>query len=229
MEAYLDGKALKPWQNWLNGFTAIVIGLALIALPWLTTHKEILLPFTKKDVFATASLGAEPGWQGGEWLLGVFYILLFFSAIGYMKDGYKAQGLAFLFGSSALIVLLGMWFHIRKVEAFSQRAMIDFCKTLADKTVYIETWGFKSYAHLFYAKVKPECKPTVNSVDMKWVDAWRQKLLNTEMDREVFIISKVNDTVNLRPWPNLQLLYTKNGFAFYRKNTAILQENAPNK
>ena len=43
-----------------------------------------------------------------------------------------------------------------KIEKHVQGAVIDFYESIINKDVYVNVFGMKSYAHLFYSKKKYE-------------------------------------------------------------------------
>jgi predicted esterase len=96
-----------------------------------------------------------------------------------------------------------------RVEKYSQGAAIEFYEYLQNKDCYIETIGFKSYAHLFYSlKKEPANK---NSYSMDW-------LLTGAIDKPAYFVSKITEENIKKNYPELKEIYQKNGFVFwYRK------------
>jgi hypothetical protein len=95
-----------------------------------------------------------------------------------------------------------------KIEAYSQRAAIDFFKSLAGKDVYVQVLGYKSYAHLFYTeKTKPQNQ---NSYDEQW-------LLHGNVDKPTYFVCKVIAADQYRKMPELQLIGEQNGFVFFKR------------
>ena len=89
------------------------------------------------------------------------------------------------------------------METYSKRAAIEFYESLQGKEIYITTVGFKSYAHLFYSRKQPGGDP--DQYDYEW-------LLRGPVDREVFLVTKVNKAERLRAEPQLEEVWEGNGF-----------------
>ena len=70
------------------------------------------------------------------------------------------------------------------------------------------TNGYKSYAHLFYTKKK--IQKHKNHSNQNW-------LLTGEVDKTVYIVSKINKVKNLQSQPDIQEIYRKNGFVFFKR------------
>ncbi|MFL5753775.1 MAG: hypothetical protein ACJ76F_10245, partial [Bacteroidia bacterium] len=131
-----------------------------------------------------------------------------------------------------LIALL----YVPKVEQYTQGAAIEFYTSVKNKSCYVETFGFKSYAHLFYTNKSKDLNPpalleyarkrgeqeakeglyepalSFNRYAMDW-------MMNEAVDRPVYIVSKITDAEVIRKGnAKLQEIYRKNGFVFYQRN-----------
>ena len=75
------------------------------------------------------------------------------------------------------------------------------------------TFGFWSYAKFFYSnKQKPE---NVNALNEEW-------LLSGNIDKPVYIVSKITDKEKVLQFKNIEYLYEKGGFVFYvRKSISV--------
>jgi hypothetical protein len=100
-----------------------------------------------------------------------------------------------------------LWVIVPRIEEYSQGAAIEFYEYIQDKDCYVETIGFKSYAHLFYSnKKEPGNK---KSYDIDW-------LLKGEIDKPAYFVSKVTSLDDvLKNYPDLKEIYRKNGFVFF--------------
>ena len=99
--------------------------------------------------------------------------------------------------------------YTTRIEQYSQGAAIDFFQDLSDKDAYVETLGYKSYAHLFYAERKVPENPASFSKD------W---LLKGNIDKNVYFSAKITyKNEIMKNYPGLQLLYEKNGFIFFMR------------
>lgn len=111
-----------------------------------------------------------------------------------------------IFGATILFTYFSVVFLTPKIEGYSQRAAINFYRSLQDKNVYVATLGFKSYAHLFYSRIRPYEDP--RAAETSW-------LLNGKIDRPAYFVFKIQRKEKyLKEYPQLQILYEKNGFVF---------------
>jgi hypothetical protein len=94
-----------------------------------------------------------------------------------------------------------------RIEQYSQAAAIEFYKSLQSKDCYVETYGFKSYAHFFYSD--KQLQSNSNSYNSDW-------LLKGDIDKPAYFVSKIitREEINEK-YPELKELYRKNGFVFW--------------
>jgi 4-amino-4-deoxy-L-arabinose transferase-like glycosyltransferase len=190
---------------WLTG---VSIALLLLVFSQLETLKDSFDDWgLVNDEFGKATLQAEASWTGFEWLAGVLFLVglvLFFLAIR-RNSRWLLPGAALLAGGiGASAVLLAP-----NVEAYSQRAAIEFYQDHADEKCLIYPIGFKSYAHLFYANKQP------GLVDYGTTSqALMEKLVNPGIP--VYLVAKIQEAEKLRANSRLVELYRRNGFVFYQ-------------
>lgn len=189
-------------------FLASVIGGAISALPFIDASKqEIIQSGVIKDVFAVENLKATVFWTGYEWLIGA---LLIAGTIAFLiLSGLKKirTGLIVIFVCSLLTVNLASLVIAPRIEQYSQHAAIEFYTYLQTRDCYVETIGFKSYAHLFYSHKKPQANK--NSYNRDW-------LLKGPIDKPAYFTSKITSVEEIRQnYPDLIELYRKNGFVFW--------------
>ena len=111
-----------------------------------------------------------------------------------------------LFSSSGLSVLLTLIMYTTRIEAYTQGAAIEFFKNLSGRDAYVETLGYKSYAHLFYTEKKMPENP--DSYDKNW-------LITGDIDKNVYFACKITSRDKiLDKYPGLKILYEKNGYVF---------------
>ncbi len=186
----------------------LFIGLLITALPFIGQNIILIKPLFQKDVFALKNLEALVTWHYWESVVGLFFIGGIGSANLLFKK-YKIQnGILTLFVTSALFVHLVLIIFINKIEGYSQNAAIEFYKSKITEDCYIETFHFKSYAHLFYSQKRI---PThAKHADNQW-------LMNENIDKPTYFVAKYNSKSTLDTIPTLQYLYDKNGFVFYKR------------
>ncbi len=160
------------------------------------------------DPFAIANLKADVHWSGYEMLIGIlFFIVIMFNMFVSKKIIPRILG---LFASVIFFTYSTILFITPKIEAYSQRAAIEFYKTLEDKDVYVATLGFKSYAHLYYSRVQPYDNP--RAAETEW-------LLTGDIDKPAYFVFKVHRKDKyLEEYPHLKVLYKKNGFVFTKRS-----------
>jgi len=114
-----------------------------------------------------------------------------------------------LFALVLVFVNLTILFVVPRIEGYSQRAAIEFFKELQGKDVYIQTLKYKSYAHYFYSQKQKPDNPL--SYDTNW-------LLTGDIDRDAYFVVKIHRAKSiLDEYPQLEVLYSKNGFVFMKR------------
>lgn len=189
-------------------FIGGVYALATLALPLIGKNIEWLTPLLKKDPFALANLEAGPGWNFWDSMPGFFMILLLAASFFFFKKGFFEKGIYRLFGGTAIFVMLTLIFDINNIEAYSQRAAIEFFKERQGEKAYVVTHGYKSYAHLFYTQKPPV--DNENYYDKSW-------LYEGNIDRPVYVVTKINKAKDFENHPNFKEVGRKNGFVFFKR------------
>jgi len=162
-----------------------------------------------RDEFVIANLQANGGWRGFEFI----YAVLFFSGIIFsvilFSSRYKHSGLILLFIFNLLFSNLILFEYAEKIEKYTQNAAIEFYKSLSKENCYVETIGFKSYAHLFYTNKQP-----LNSI---YSDN-HEVLIYEEINKPAyFVAKKLKGEEILRTIKSLEKIYEKNGFFFMKR------------
>lgn len=203
-------KGKIPFNNWIKG-GLIGIGslyvIAFLALPWVGQNTALLVPLFD-DPFAQGNLEAEVNWTGLEMIPGIWLVLILFLSIKWMQKRSKfRKAVLTLFGGIAIFVTLALFFSINNIEAYSQRAAIEFFESKADEDCYIVPFGYKSYGHLFYAKKRLDKNPKTRNWE------WLLK----EADKPVYVISKIQKLEELSKIKELEEIGRKNGFIFFKR------------
>ena len=196
------------WMKISLGFIAIVVGSAVIALPWLGMNIEILKPLLAADPFAVANLSADIAWTGLESIPGVWLIAITFIGIHFLNKGNTYKGSLWLFGGTGMFVFLTLTLVITKIEGITQNAAIEFYETKTDCNCYVVSEEYKSYAQLFYTKINPNLNPERHNIN------W---LKTGDIDKDVFFVAKITGTKHLESLADVHLLYEKNGFTFWQR------------
>lgn len=203
-----EKKISQPrWMVILSIFIGLIILSISFLLPWIGQHPELIIPLLANDAFAQANFSAKLDWGMMTYLPAIFYSLILLTFIVLITK-YKYQAWRVLFFGTAGWVMLALVFFVARVEAYSQRAAVQFFTNQNEKEVYVTTFGYKSYVPWFYANVQPSREEAKNN----------QWLLNGKTDKPVMISTKITSQEKLeQAIPDAEFLYEANGFAFYRR------------
>jgi 4-amino-4-deoxy-L-arabinose transferase-like glycosyltransferase len=212
-------KRIKNYR-WLNisyAVLGIIIGLIFSLAPYLASKMDQILKMADFiDPFTKANMGADVYWSGFEGLIGGVFILGIILSLMLLRRNKKIAYIAMLMNVTLFLNLM-LFFTAGKIEVYSQRALIEFCKDRKGEDCYVSTLGMKSYAHLFYA-AKPIPENPL-SQDHGW-------LLTGDVDKPTYFILRSKTLEQYQEtYPDLELLYEKNGFSFcVRDATGIKQK-----
>ncbi len=182
-----------------------LIAIAITLLPVIGANKDILVPYIN-DPFAVANLQANVNWSLTEATWGLVYLIGVIISVLYRK--HFSRALILLFVVQVFIIQVTVAHFTPKIEAYSQRAAIEFFEQFQGQDVYVHVLGYKSYAHLFYTRKMP---PT-NSKSYK--EEW---LLYGDVDKPTYFICKLMNADNFRSLTQLEEIGSKNGFVFFKR------------
>lgn len=193
-----DGKVTWRWKQTipLMGIGILIVG-ALTAAIFIIQSPKPFLPYIKDD-FAKECLKATVYWSDWDIRFGLVYIVCIAVSILLMQTKNVRWGAYLLLISSGLFINTVMIFIVPRVERYTQAALIEFLESKQNEPCTIETAGFKSYAHYFYAK-----KPVPGTGQ-----APQKHYLITK-------VTKVNEV--FKYFPQAHELYRKNGWVFFEK------------
>jgi 4-amino-4-deoxy-L-arabinose transferase-like glycosyltransferase len=231
----LEQGSFKP-KRWIVGlFIAIgcIISIGLFIVPFFDSFVPWMIQRGwMKDPFAEASFKAGAHWYGWEWIIGVVMLLLtLYSGWFYRKEQFRKAIYAICIGGT-LVIASACILTVPRVENYTQNAAIEFWKSKAGKNVYVETLGYKSYAHFFYAETTPGSKviDDFTSADSETLAErllftaeqtrqWKHDWVCTgEIDRPAYFICK-NTWVENVPlyYPDMNKIGEKNGYVFWER------------
>ena len=187
----------------------VLLGAAIVALPWLGKNMEQLRPLLARDPFALANLEAHVCWQLWQSLPGLILAGSSVAAGIYWWRHRPWLAAQIAFGGGAVGVGLTLLFIVPNIEAHSQRAAVEFYESKAGEDCFVQPVGFKSYAHLFYTR-----KPPVGAD--KTVDDY-PTLAHGQPGKKVYFVAKITNLGELPTLPDVQELYRKNGFVFFER------------
>jgi 4-amino-4-deoxy-L-arabinose transferase-like glycosyltransferase len=207
-EKWIDRKLeISRFQVILILFMALFYGAITAILPIAANNTTWLIQreYGFMDQFALAALNAKVHWSGFEFLIGLVLIVgVSIASIQILKRNQK--GMLLLHILSVVFVTFTIYIFTSRIEGYSQRASIKFFEGLKGKDVYVNTLGFKSYAHLFYFEKMPLDNPEADNLD------W---LMGDELDKDAYFAIKIHKRdAYLERYPDLEILYEENGFVF---------------
>lgn len=211
----IDGKdSLKGWQK--AGLLAIglVWGLAFTALPLVGNNIHWLKPLLSRDRFALANLDADVDWGYHLMIPGLLFIAAVVLSFLWVRRGRYRDAFILLFISCIAVMQVLLTSFAPRIEAYSQRAAIEFFKTLEGKDVYVDTWGYKSYGPYFYSAVRPDRRKEAKD------DHW---LLTGPVDKPTYLVVRVNkkDKLMGEHGDKVEVVGEKNGFVFLRRKPLV--------
>jgi 4-amino-4-deoxy-L-arabinose transferase-like glycosyltransferase len=236
-KAKTEGRGSTPrFHAWALA-TLVGVGalwcVLLAAIPALARNPDFTLRLLSlsadEQEFARAALQAEVEWSA--WYFAAPATL----ALGVVLALVCATRRRFFEMSLALTAPLGVAFLIAlaslapKADVYLQGAAIEFYKSLRDRPCYVRALGFKTFADLFYARKKAADSPAAFNMPPEEFTRW---LLEGEIDKTAFFVCKIHRAHLWRAHPNLEELYAKNGYVFFRREpkkplNLALDETAP--
>ncbi|GAB4422702.1 MAG: phospholipid carrier-dependent glycosyltransferase [Bacteroidia bacterium] len=246
------GSIARPgwWVPLLAGIGGL-FAVACVALPWVGMHPGWIRPWFAADPFAQANLDAAVVWRAWDMLPGLWLPGVLIAGLAALRRGAIARAWGLLFGGTAVFVWLALAFYVGRIEAYSQRAAIEFFEARQGEDCYVATAGYKSYAQLFYTRKQPPAgvdlygtvdltQRTERPTGLASVDYWLAPpvpyfrpeasrdlywLLHGPVDKPVYIVCKLPRAADLLAGtPGLYELYRKNGFVFMRREALTAPE-----
>ncbi len=209
---YFDqsGETYNRFSRITISILGVLYGVLVLLFPYLIIffNDRVIAMDLIADPFAVGNLQATVNWSGAEGLGGLLLIIGVILFLKYRKQAVKAAML--IYGATLLFISITLILVIPRVEGYTQRAAIEFYQSVAKEDAYIKTLGFKSYAHLFYGEKQIPDTPLSNNTE------W---LMTGDTDKTIYFVSKIQRKERyLREYPQLEILYEKNGFVFYKRN-----------
>lgn len=190
------------WSRFLLGGLGSLIALVVIVLPFAGMNIETLKPLFAQDPFAQANLEADVRWTGLEALAGV--LLMAALLAGHFLHGrarYR-EAVLVVFCGGALFVTTTLFFFIDRIEAYAQRAAVEFFQSKAGERCWSTTKNYKSYVPEFYGHIAEPRPP-------------QEVLFHGPIDRPVYLSCKITAVQEVEALGTFSELYRKNGFVFW--------------
>lgn len=185
----------------------LIIGTGLLLVPYLLSQKSWLIS-QMKDPYAVASMGTSLDISPLAYFAGILFLAgVIFGFYLLIKDKFMSF-LAVNLMALSLSLLIVLFMVLPQIERITQGPAISMYQDLAGKEVYVESFGFKSYAQYFYFDAPPG--RSQESKDMTW-------LLTGDIDKPVYLISKA-DNHELDTYPGFQFIRASGGFRLYLRD-----------
>jgi 4-amino-4-deoxy-L-arabinose transferase-like glycosyltransferase len=186
----------------LLGVIGSLIALIFFVVPFLGMNIDQLKPLFAQDPFAQANLEADVRWTGLEALAGALLMTALLTGhVLHGKGRYRESVLA-LFTGGALFVTMALYFHIGRIEGYSQRAAVEFFADKAGERCWLVTLNYKSYVPEFYGRITEAHPP-------------KEVLLHGPIDRPVYLSCKITAVQEVEALGTFTEMYRKNGFVFW--------------
>jgi 4-amino-4-deoxy-L-arabinose transferase-like glycosyltransferase len=183
-------------------FFGLLLGLIFTLVPIIGENPSTFLPYIQ-DEFVQGNLQSPVAWDGFEKWIGVIWSALILYTV-WGKNGLSFQKFLTCMVAGIMLIFAYTRYVVPKIEGYTQATPIDFYIAKLGQKVYIETVGFKSFAHLLYFQ-KQEGSPT------------GEELMNrSSVDRPTFFVMKSDAEDRFKYHPNLILIKEENGFIFYK-------------
>jgi 4-amino-4-deoxy-L-arabinose transferase-like glycosyltransferase len=192
------------WTRFAVGIMGNIVGALVLALPILMMNVQLIAPLFSADPFAQGNLEADVHWHwsaslAGAWLIG----MLGFAHVLHQRKQHARSAIV-LFAGTGLFVTLTLHFLIRNIEAYSQRAAVQFFEGHAGERCWLFTRGYKSYVPEFYGGVR-EARPD------------EATLLSGLIDRPVYLSCKITSVEEVKALGAFRETGRKNGFVFWER------------
>lgn len=231
---------IKNWQWIFIGVMGLLYAAVFTLIPLLGVNSELqkkILPLIA-DEFARANLLYPTEWSRYTFLAGPLYLVFLAVCIMIYRTGKYKPSVMALLGGNALFLFGISYGIVPKIENHVQGGAVGFYQSLQGKDVYLETIGFKSYAHLFYArKSVPDphdllqkelvqyCKTHNLNPDGQLNEAERNELnsvrkkwyLTGTIDKPVYLVYKVHQTEGMDSNRSFRKILSQGGFVVYKR------------
>ena len=193
---------LNRFKTALFVIIGLLLGLIFTIVPLIGENPNAFLPYIQ-DGFVRGNLQSPVAWDGFEkWIGVVWSALIIYSVWG--KNGLSFKKFLICMALVTCLIFTYSRYVVPKIEGYTQATPIDFYIAKSGQKVYVETIGFKSFAHLLYFQ-KQAGSPT------------GEELMNrSSVDRPAFFVMKADTEDRFKYHPNLILINEANGFLFYK-------------
>ncbi len=204
LERLWSGDRAPMWSRMLLGAIGSLFALITLVLPFLGMRIGMVRSLLANDTFAQANLEADVHWTGVEALAGAWMCVVLALGHRWFSRAEHRKGIIAVFGGMAVFISLTLFFFINNIEAYSQRAAVEFFEDRQGERCWLMTKGYKSYVPPFYGRTTEA--PPAEAV-----------LVGGTIDRPVYLSCKVTHTSEVEALGTFTELYRRNGFVFYER------------
>ncbi|RXK50759.1 ArnT family glycosyltransferase [Aquirufa rosea] len=210
--SFFSARVLYDWDLGLSTWKRVysvgllivgfILSFVLSLVPYIGSHTDMFIPLIK-DKFVQGNLQVPVYWSGYEVFIGIgFAVAIVYWMLA--KGALTPKRIYGLMGTGIVFIMLYMAVVVPKIEGYTQATVIDFYESKVGQKVYIETVGFKSFAHLLYFQ-KPSKSPDGETL-----------LKKKTVDRPTFFIMKNDVDDAMRYHPHITFMKEENGFLFFK-------------
>ncbi|MBN2813539.1 MAG: glycosyltransferase family 39 protein [Bacteroidales bacterium] len=195
-------------------FMGAILAVGTIGITYIEKYKAWLISRGwVSDPFAIGCLEADAGWKGYEFAAGVLLLAGIAAFAFFSRKGSMLKPTLVITATLPLFMFLAMYLIVPRIEAYSQRAAIDFFRSVSREDAYLETIGYKSYAHLFYGRIRNHTHEKAR--DKSW-------LLTGDIDKPAYFSVKISRKEKfIKEFPHIEYMYEENGFVFFSRKPGI--------
>jgi 4-amino-4-deoxy-L-arabinose transferase-like glycosyltransferase len=216
----------------------LFLSAVFISFPLIMAYSKPWLLDMIQDDFTRLNLMADVNWSFSDSIPGLILLVLLGVYVFHLfKDKPVLTFGTLLMGNALVIWMLSLSFT-GKIERHTQGTAIDFFKSVSKEKCYIFNVGYKSYAPYFYGLTQPlkyadgmsfinrryyRSKHKISYLQLsedekaELDDLQKHWLISGKVDRKVYLIAKSNDREDLSEFPNLKVLWDRNGFVVYTR------------
>ncbi len=212
---------IKKYQNILIFIFGLIWSILMLGFPYILANKNNFIHLIKDKVTYAVISDNNFNISLVDYLPG---IILFIGTIIFLVYLFRAKknknlnlenSYFYVLASVMLSIVLLLPFLAPKIEYALQGKPIELYSKLKNQDAFVITAGFKSYAPYFYNERKYENSSAYKNLSF---GDFEKYLLTSELNKDVYIITKINyDTLNFKGI-ELKKIYSNGGFSFYKKN-----------
>lgn len=235
-----EKSTVKKWEIAVLVTVGSIVAILFAVLPFVGFNmSSILSKYGSQihDEFTLQNLSIVNDWDTLHLILGVLMLPVVVATIlGFVKNKrlWLQRG---LFSLSVYLVIF-MWQIVPRIERYTQNSVIEFYKSIEKEDCYIDVYKYKSYAHYFYAKVKPlseedalyqqkktilnelgvesrieldeEGRKSYSAKEMQWY-------LSGDVDKPVYLISQPRKAKEIQDTPGFELVQNTGGYYVFKR------------